>query len=194
VFWTLDDGVVQYPLGMKAETTLDAVRILFPTGQGTRVAMVRRSLPRSGGVSLLYRCPGCFEPRRYLYQHGLFGGEIVRHQKLRRLAPAVELKWGWPFGPSYHVVAIGITRALCMRGHRSIEVVDRLGKPISTAFSGKRPRLEQRPHALFEEVGITLVCSISSRSRPLNSGPVPSSAARSSAAVVVGRVSKICSE
>jgi hypothetical protein len=45
-----------------------------------RIPIVRRPLPRRGGQAILYRCPGCSEPRRYLYLRSLVIGRLVDYQ------------------------------------------------------------------------------------------------------------------
>jgi len=39
-----------------------------------------RPLPRRGGFAVLYRCPGCSEPRRHLYLRSLVIGRLVDYQ------------------------------------------------------------------------------------------------------------------
>ena len=45
-----------------------------------QIPIVRCPLPRRGGFSILYRCPGCGQPRRYLYLRSLVIGRLVDYQ------------------------------------------------------------------------------------------------------------------
>jgi hypothetical protein len=61
-------------------------------------------MPRRGGMALLYRCPRCRAPRRYLYGLALIGGRIVAQIEgqtkvpsiatLEKLAKALKVKVG----------------------------------------------------------------------------------------------------
>jgi hypothetical protein len=51
----------------------DKVKITMPEGRTTRLAVVQRAMPSGTGTALLYRCPSCRRPRRYLYPYALFG-------------------------------------------------------------------------------------------------------------------------
>ena len=42
-----------------------------------RIGVIRPRLPVGTGRSLLYCCPGCKKPRRYLYRHSMSGGRLV---------------------------------------------------------------------------------------------------------------------
>jgi len=66
VFWTASDGTLSYHLQM-ARLDAATVRLSTPEGRSCRIEVVHRPLPRHGGCALLYKCPPCGAPRRYLY-------------------------------------------------------------------------------------------------------------------------------
>jgi hypothetical protein len=72
VFWTTPEGELEYH-GRMVRLADWAVRLSTPDGKSCRIGVVRRPLPRYGGSFLLYRCPRCGEPRRYLYGLALIG-------------------------------------------------------------------------------------------------------------------------
>jgi uncharacterized C2H2 Zn-finger protein len=76
VFWTTPEGELEYHLRMMRLAD-GAVRLSTPDGRSCRIGMVRRPLPRYGGSFLLYRCPRCGKPRRYLYGLALVGERTV---------------------------------------------------------------------------------------------------------------------
>jgi hypothetical protein len=76
VFWVARDGSLAYHLRLRQTQQPDFVALDDPVGRGLKLRVERRSLPRRGGVALLYRCPSCWTPRRYLYGLVLIGGEI----------------------------------------------------------------------------------------------------------------------
>ena len=57
-----------------------AVQLTIPDVGVFQIPIVRRPLPRRGGFSMLYRCPGCGQPRRYLYLRSLVIGRLVDYQ------------------------------------------------------------------------------------------------------------------
>lgn len=68
IFWTTEDGSLAYPLRMERIDGGQAVRVTTPDGGGRRIELVRRPSPNGTGTMLLYRCPICKRPRRYLYR------------------------------------------------------------------------------------------------------------------------------
>ncbi len=81
VFWTLPLGDnLAYVLRMEAVEQGAAVQLTIPDVGVFRIPIVRRSLPRRGGFAILYRCPGCARPRRYLYLRSLAFGRFVAYQ------------------------------------------------------------------------------------------------------------------
>jgi hypothetical protein len=117
VFWTARDGSLAYPLRMTRTDDGEAVRVTKPNGRARRIAIVRRPTPNATGFSILYRCPVCSRPCRYLYPLAASGGTLVdcfglqcqacaglrwvsqgRYQKTfeRRLLAAVAADYGLP--------------------------------------------------------------------------------------------------
>src|ERR1700737_5471650 len=67
VFWTSPhDGTVTRVLRMESVQQGAAVQLTIPDVGVFRIPIIRRPLPRRGGQAILYRCPGCSEPRRHL--------------------------------------------------------------------------------------------------------------------------------
>ena len=81
VFWTSphDDALTRV-LRMESVQQRAAVQLTIPDVGVFQVLIVRRPLPRRGGQSVLYRCPGCSEPRRHLYLRSLVIGRLVDYQ------------------------------------------------------------------------------------------------------------------
>jgi hypothetical protein len=77
VFWSGQGGSLAYRLRLRPEKCGSAVTISDPEGRVLRVGLVRRQLPRRGGVAILYRCPSCGTPRRYLYGLALIDNTLV---------------------------------------------------------------------------------------------------------------------
>jgi len=82
VFWTSpQDGMsLTRILRMESFQQGAAVQLTIPDVGVFQIPIVRRPLPRRGGFSILYRCPGCSEPRRYLYLRSLVIGRLVDYQ------------------------------------------------------------------------------------------------------------------
>ena len=76
VFWTTPEGELEYHVQM-ARLGDGAIRLSTPDGRSCCIGVLRRPLPRRGGTFLLYRCPRCGTPRRYLYGLGFMGGRVV---------------------------------------------------------------------------------------------------------------------
>ena len=83
VFWTSDDGDLQYGLKMAPTDHGDAVLVALESGETYRIQVVRRPLPRGSGMALFYRCPWCRKPRRHLYLLSLSGAKLVEYLGLR---------------------------------------------------------------------------------------------------------------
>ncbi len=83
VFWTSEDGVVRYGLRMAPSDHGDAVLVTLENGEPHRIPILRRPLPRGTGTALLYVCPWCRKPRRYLYRLTLSGTGLVDYLGLR---------------------------------------------------------------------------------------------------------------
>ncbi len=79
LFWTSqqNDHEVVHALRMAAMAQGAAVEVTLPEVGSFRIGVVRRPLPRRGGFAVLYRCPGCAKPRRYLYLQRLVLGRLV---------------------------------------------------------------------------------------------------------------------
>jgi hypothetical protein len=69
-----------YTLRMEAVQQGAAVQLTTPDVGVFRIPIVRRPLPRRGGLAILYRCPGCARPRRLLYLRSLVIGRLVDYQ------------------------------------------------------------------------------------------------------------------
>ena len=57
-----------------------AVQLTIPDVGVFQIRIIRCPLPRRGGQAVLYRCPGCSRPRRYLYLRSLVIGQLVDYQ------------------------------------------------------------------------------------------------------------------
>ena len=77
VFWINAEGGLSYRVRMVQAADRGAVTLSTPEQTRCRIEVVRRPMPRRGGIALLYRCPRCRAPRRYLYGLALIGGRIV---------------------------------------------------------------------------------------------------------------------
>jgi hypothetical protein len=76
VFWTDRGGELSHHVRM-ATLGEDAVLVSRPDDKRCRIRLLRMPLPRRGGTALLYRCPRCGMPRRYLYGLALIAGRCV---------------------------------------------------------------------------------------------------------------------
>jgi hypothetical protein len=83
VFWTSDDGDLEYCLKMAQSEDGAAVLIALEDGETCRIEILRCLLPRRGGSAVFYRCPGCRRPRRYLYRLSLVGNTLTGRLGLR---------------------------------------------------------------------------------------------------------------
>ena len=68
VFWTTEDGALSYSLHMARTDRGTAVQVTMPNGASRPIRIVRRPLPSGTGTMILYCCPICEKPRRYLYR------------------------------------------------------------------------------------------------------------------------------
>jgi hypothetical protein len=82
VFWRDADGRL-LPLRMEQCPEPDAVRISTPDGDWQRLQLVRRPLPRHAGDAVLYHCPSCWRPRRYLYPFAMVGYQLQHRLDVR---------------------------------------------------------------------------------------------------------------
>jgi hypothetical protein len=86
-----------HPFRLEIADKPDTLLVTFPNG-GTARLMVRwRPMPRGTGQDLLYVCPWCRKPRRYLYRLSLVGENLVDYQGLR-CQTCAGLRWasqGW---------------------------------------------------------------------------------------------------
>src|SRR5216683_7136938 len=81
VFWTSPlDGTLTHCLRMESVQQGAAVQLTIPGVGVFRIPIFRRPLPRRGGLAILYRCPGCVQPRRHLYLRSLVIGRLVDYQ------------------------------------------------------------------------------------------------------------------
>src|SRR5216683_446674 len=81
VFWTSPhDDTLTRVLRMESVQQGAAVQLTIPDVGVFQIPIVRRQLPRRRGSSILYRCPGCGQPRRHLYLRSLVIGRLVDYQ------------------------------------------------------------------------------------------------------------------
>jgi hypothetical protein len=81
VFWTSPhDGTLTRILRMESVIEGGAVQLTIPDVGVFEIPIIRRPLPRRGGLAILYRCPGCGQPRRHLYLRSLVVGRLVDYQ------------------------------------------------------------------------------------------------------------------
>lgn len=81
VFWTSrHDDALSRILRMESVQQGAAVQLTIPDVGVFQIPIIRRPLPRRGGQAILYRCPGCSRPRRYLYLRSLVVGRLVDYQ------------------------------------------------------------------------------------------------------------------
>lgn len=81
VFWTTRDHDIAYPLKLERGRQPDEVIVTSPRGETVRLRIIARTMPRRG-VFLLYLCPVCQRPRRYLYRLMLVGNVLVEALRL----------------------------------------------------------------------------------------------------------------
>jgi hypothetical protein len=77
VFWTTEGGSLRYPLRMQRIDGGRAVSVTKPSGASQPIEIVSRLSPNRTGTMILYRCPKCEKPRRYLYRLAASGGRLV---------------------------------------------------------------------------------------------------------------------
>ncbi len=77
VFWTTEGGSLCYPLRMQRIDSGKAVRVTKPSGASQRIEIVSRPSPNRTGTMILYRCPVCEKPRRYLYRLTVSGSRLA---------------------------------------------------------------------------------------------------------------------
>jgi hypothetical protein len=77
VFWTTRLGEFSYRVRITQVADGAAVKLSTPERTSCRIDLVRRPMPRWGGMAVLYRCPCCNWPRRHLYGLALIGGRSV---------------------------------------------------------------------------------------------------------------------
>src|ERR1700730_13140882 len=68
VFWVSPhDDTLTRILRIESVQQRAAGQLTIPDVDIFQIPIVRRPLPRRGGFSILYRCPGCGQPKRHLY-------------------------------------------------------------------------------------------------------------------------------
>lgn len=117
VFWTRErDGSLFWFLFMWSVGQGEAVWVQSWGGGSYRLSLVRQYLPRRGGTAILYRCPGCWRPRRYLYPLRVVCGVAVDD-----LGPRCQACLGLPWASQgWYISALGraLTAAFCGPGRR----------------------------------------------------------------------------
>jgi hypothetical protein len=68
VFWASEDGKTPWALKMAPTDKADSVLVTLEAGRSQGLSLVRRRMPRGTGTVLLYLCPTCEKPHRYLYR------------------------------------------------------------------------------------------------------------------------------
>ncbi len=91
-FWTGLDGALSYVLRLERTEDGGAVRLTTPRGESFRVRIIRRPMPRRGGIGILFRCPNCDRPKRFLYLLSVVDRSLVAYQGPRCQACA-GLRW-----------------------------------------------------------------------------------------------------
>jgi hypothetical protein len=69
-----------------------AVQISTRSGDTFPIKVVRQPLPSNGAATILYRCPWCRRPRRYLYPLTFVSGRLVGYQG-PRCRECAGLRW-----------------------------------------------------------------------------------------------------
>lgn len=92
VFWTTEDGALAYSLHMARTDRGTAVQVTMPSGASRPIKVLRRPLPSGTGTMILYCCPICEKPRRYLYRLVRTGGGLADYFGLHCQACA-GLRW-----------------------------------------------------------------------------------------------------
>jgi len=68
------------------------VRVTKPSGASQRIEIVSQPSPNRTGTMMLYRCPVCEKPRRYLYRLTVSGGRLADYFGLQCQA-CTGLRW-----------------------------------------------------------------------------------------------------
>jgi len=92
VFWTTEGGSLCYPLRMQRIDSGKAVKVTKPSGASQPIGIMRRPSPNRTGTMILYVCPVCEKPRRYLYRLTVSGGRLADYFGLQCQACA-GLRW-----------------------------------------------------------------------------------------------------
>jgi hypothetical protein len=92
VFWTGLDGALSHVLRLERAENGGAVRLRTPGGESFRVRIIRRPMPRRGGIGILFRCPNCDRAKRFLYLLSVVDRSLVAYQGPRCQACA-GLRW-----------------------------------------------------------------------------------------------------
>jgi len=91
-FWTGPDGTLSYVVRLERAENGGAVSLTTPRGDSFRVRVIRRPMPRRGGIGILFRCPNCDRAKRFLYLLSLVDRSLVAYQGPRCQACA-GLRW-----------------------------------------------------------------------------------------------------
>ena len=92
VFWTCRDGSICLSLRMESIDDGQAVQISTRIGDRFPIKILRQPLPAKGAASIMYRCPWCGRPRRYLYPLTLAARKLVGYQG-PRCRECAGLRW-----------------------------------------------------------------------------------------------------
>jgi hypothetical protein len=92
VFWTGPDGSISLSLRMEQIDGGQAVQISTRVGDRFPIKILRQPLPSNGAATIMYRCPWCSRPRRYLYPLTLVRYRLVAYQG-PRCRECAGLRW-----------------------------------------------------------------------------------------------------
>ena len=92
VFWTGHDGSMYLSLRMEQIDGGQAVQISTESGDIFPIKIQRQPLPANGAATIMYRCPWCRRPRRYLYPLTLVAHKLVDYQG-PRCRECAGLRW-----------------------------------------------------------------------------------------------------
>ena len=114
VFWTGQDGSMYLSLRMEQIDGGQTVQVSMRTGDTFSIKILRQPLPSNGAASNLYRCPWCWQPRRYLYPLTLIAHKLVDCQG-PRCRECAGLRWASQ-GTYRSAAVLGFSAALRQRG------------------------------------------------------------------------------
>src|SRR5215467_1668161 len=96
VYWAPENGPA-WALKMASAGQDGGVLVTFENGQTQLISVLLRRMPKGAGSSLVYLCPSCESPSRYLYRLALLGTKLVTAKGLvcQRCAKLRFASQGW---------------------------------------------------------------------------------------------------